>query len=118
MKKIFQFIILIICLQVKAQDKPVGAEPPNAITITSFGRFDTLKQLKTIVDTKNFVRKTVSKEIILPKPLGIAVEMGGQVTVKTWKEDKIKIESAIWIKGNNELADDQWLEKIGISAMR
>lgn len=123
MKKIFQFIILIICLQAKAQDnpkvgeKPVKQEKPTATTLAPFGKFDTWRPApKTIVDTKDLVRKKVSQEINLSKPLDVAVEMNGTVTVKIWNENKVKLETSVWIDGNNELTDEKWLEKIGISA--
>jgi hypothetical protein len=111
MKRIFQLIILIICQQVTAQEKP------QAITITSFGKFDTLKAVPmTVVDTKKLVRKTLSQEISLKKPLGVYVAMGGLLTIRTWNESKVKIETSIWIEGDNDLTDEKWLDKIGLSA--
>jgi hypothetical protein len=111
MKRIFQFIILIICLQVNAQDNQ------NAITITGFGRFDTLKTRQMpLIDTKNLVRKTLSQEISLKKALDVYVTMGGLLTVKTWNENKVKLEAGVWIEGNNELTDEKWLDKLGITA--
>lgn len=123
MKKIFQFIILIICLQAKAQDKPkveekpVKQERPTATTMAPFGKFDTWKRAPTtIVDTNNLVRINLSQVIKLTKPHYVAVEMSGLVTVKTWNETRIKLETSIWIDGNNELTDEKWLERIGLSA--
>jgi hypothetical protein len=111
MKRLFQLIILIICLQVNAQDNQ------NAVTITGFGKFDTLKtRPTTVVDTRNLVRKTLSQEISLKKALDVYVTMGGLLTVKTWNENKVKLETALWIEGNNELTDEKWLDKLGITA--
>jgi len=111
MKRLFQLIILIICLQVNAQDNQ------NAVTITGFGEFDTLKtRPTTVVDTRNLVRKTLSQEISLKKALDVYVTMGGLLTVKTWNENKVKLETALWIEGNNELTDEKWLDKLGITA--
>jgi len=110
MKRIFQLIILIVCLQVNAQDKP------NAITITGFGRMDTLRSRQmTVVDTKNLVRKNLSQEISLKKALDVYVTMGGLLTVKTWNENRVKLETAVWIQGNNELSDEKWLDRLGIT---
>ena len=111
MKKIFSFIILVICLQVNAQERP------NAITITSFGRMDTFGRApKVITDTKNLVRKSISQEISFAKPPEVAVEMNGLVRIKIWKESKIKVETSIWMEGKNELSDENWLDKIGVTA--
>jgi hypothetical protein len=111
MKKIFQLIILIICLQVNAQDKQY------AITITGNGRMDTLRSRQmTVVDTKNLVRKNLSQEISLKKALDVYVTMGGLLTIKTWNENKVKLETAVWIEGNNELTDENWLDKLGITS--
>ena len=96
MKRIFQLIILIICVQVNAQDTQ------NAITITTFGKFDTLKTRQmTVIDTKNLFRKNLSQEISLKKALDVYVTMGGLLTVKTWNENRVKLETAVWIQGNN-----------------
>jgi hypothetical protein len=111
MKRIFQLIILIICVQVNAQDTQ------NAITITTFGKFDTLKTRQmTVVDTKNLSRKNLSQEISLKKALDVYVTMGGLLTVRTWNENKVKLETAVWIEGANELTDEKWLDKLGITS--
>ncbi len=123
MKKIFHLIILIICLQVNAQDKPKVQERPTrqdrpgSVTITSFGKMEPFSETpKVITDTKNLVRKGISQEITFAKPPEVAVEMNGLVTIKIWNENKIKLETSIWMEGKNELTDENWLDKIGVSA--
>ena len=110
MKKIFHLIILIICLQVNAQ------ENPQAITITGFGKFDTLRPFgKNVIDAKKLTKKLLSQEVNLTQPVDVLIEMNGFVTVKVWNESKVKIETSVSIEGPSDLTDEKWLDIIGIS---
>ncbi|MBO9684359.1 MAG: hypothetical protein J7502_17120, partial [Flavisolibacter sp.] len=49
------------------------------------------------------------------KPLDILIDMNSDLTINTWNESKIKIETSLQYQGDNELSDAEWLEKLGIS---
>jgi hypothetical protein len=66
-------------------------------------------------DTSKLLQKTVMHEIALLKPLDILIDMNSDLTINTWNENKIRIETSLQYRGDNELSDAEWLEKLGIS---
>jgi hypothetical protein len=106
MKKLFQFILLTLVLNAGAQDRP-GALTINRATEWSYEQ--------TKIDTSRFVKKTVSQEINLSKALDVLIDMSGDLTVKAWNDNKVKIETTLKIDERNEMTNDQLLEMVGIS---
>jgi hypothetical protein len=106
MKKLFQFILLTLVLNAGAQDRP------GTLTINRATEWSN-EQAK--IDTSRFVKRTVSQEINLSKPLDVLIDMSGDLTVKTWNDNKVKIETTLKVDERNEMTNDQLLEMIGVS---
>jgi hypothetical protein len=107
MKKLFQFIsLLTVVLNANAQDGPVSI---NVNRATEWSK----EQAK--IDTSRFIKKTVSREINLSKALDVLIDMSGDLTVKTWNDNKVKIEATLKVDERNDMTDDQFLEMIGAS---
>jgi hypothetical protein len=106
MKKLFQFILLTLVVNANAQDRPA--------TVT-INRATEWSNEQTKIDTSRFVKKTVSQEINLSRALDVLIDMSGDLTVKTWNDNKVKIETTLKIDERNEMTNDQLLQMIGVS---
>jgi hypothetical protein len=67
------------------------------------------------IDTSKLEKKTIRQEIDLPKALDVLIDMGGEVVITTWNENKIKLETTVLFEGPSELTDTQWMDKLGIN---
>jgi len=67
------------------------------------------------VDTSKLEKKAISQEIALPKALDVLIDMGGEVIINIWNENKVKLETTVQFEGPSELTDKEWLDKLGIS---
>lgn len=106
MKKLFQIILLGLMFNANAQDSP------GVITIN---RATEWSKEQGKIDTSRLIKKTVSQEINLSKALDVLIDMTGDLTVKTWNDNKVKIEATLKIDERNEMTNDQLLEMIGAS---
>jgi hypothetical protein len=66
------------------------------------------------IDETKLTKKQIVQEIALPKALDILIDLNRNLTIKTWNENKIKIETSVQHMEKNELTDELWLDKIGI----
>lgn len=120
MKNILLPFALVIALSSTAQ-QPTG----NTVTAVQAQKNNQQLQLQNQAiqqvyqgkeeDTSKRLQKTIMQEISLPKPLDILIDMNSDLTINTWNESKIKIETSLQYRGDNELSDAEWLEKLGIS---
>lgn len=117
MKKILPVIALLFFVSANAQEqkntiittdtKTVSQMP--GITVTASGNL-------VYQDSTKFVRKHISRELTLPNALDLLVTISGElIIIKTWNENKVRVETSVRFEGDNELTDEQWLEKAGIS---
>src|SRR5690349_9546391 len=51
------------------------------------------------IDTSKLEKKTIIQEIDLPKALDVLIDMGGEVIINTWNENKIKLQTTIQFEG-------------------
>lgn len=116
MKKILPIIALILVLHVNAQEPRPTYNNTGNVHILYDSKYDAKQNGGNgKVDTSKLTRKTISQEISIPKALDILIDMTCDLTIKTWNDNKVKIETTVQYDGPNELTDEQWLEKVGIS---
>src|SRR5215213_751777 len=111
MKNIFLFIAVAATACASAQNPAQSARPVNRAS--EWSKESALQTKK--IDSSKLVKKTITQEIALPKTLDVLIDMSGELTINTWNENKMKIETTVQFESPNELTDSEWLEKLGIS---
>lgn len=73
----------------------------------NIGTLSNLEAVETLV---------LSKEIDMPAKGAIYIEnMYGNLIIKTWNQQKVKIATTVSYTGKNTLSSDEWMEKINLS---
>src|SRR5215213_7110800 len=111
MKNIFLSIAMATTACALAQNPTQSTRPINRAS--EWSKESALETKK--IDSSKLVKKTITQEIALPKALDVLIDMTNDLTINTWNENKIKIETTVEFESPNELTDTQWLEKLGIN---
>jgi hypothetical protein len=111
MKKIFSILTVTFAMSSFAQEKSQtitgSASGGGGISITSIPiRYE---------DSTKFVKKAISQELNLTQALDVLVDLTTDLTIKTWNDNKVRVETSVRYEGENELSDEQWLAKTGVS---
>jgi hypothetical protein len=112
MKKIFHFITFVISLNAGAQIKTEQGDTKNINRASELSsNFDN----ESKIDETRLIKKTVSREITLSSALDIIIDQRRNLSIKTWNENKVKIEATIQLETESQLTDEEWLERLGIN---
>ena len=111
MKNIFLSIAMATTVCALAQNPTQSTRPINRAS--EWSKESALEARK--IDSSKLVKKTITQEIALPKALDVLIDMSGELTINTWNENKIKIETTVQFEAPNEFTDTQWFDKLGIN---
>jgi len=111
MKNIFLFIAVAATACASAQNPAQSTRPVNRAS--EWSKSAALESKK--IDSSKLVKKTITQEIALPKALDVLIDMGGELIINTWNENKIKLETTVQFEAPSELTDAEWFDKIGIN---
>lgn len=111
MKNIFLSIGMATTVCALAQNPTQSTRPINRAS--EWSKESALEARK--IDSSKLVKKTITQEIALPKALDVLIDMSGELTINTWNENKIKIETTVQFEAPNEFTDTQWFDKLGIN---
>ncbi len=102
LKKLFIALTLSgIAFFANSQQNAADTLKKNVITLTNLEAVETL---------------ALTKEIDMPAKGAIYIEnIYGNVIIKTWNQQKVKIATSVSYTGKNKLTSDEWLEKINLS---
>jgi hypothetical protein len=116
MKKIFHIIALVFLLNTGVQAQTERQPAQRSVqTLNRAVEFSYTNNKEDTIDESRLIKKAISQEITLPRALDIIIDQRRNLSIKTWNENKVKIETTVQLETESQLTDEQWLEKLGIN---
>jgi hypothetical protein len=66
------------------------------------------------IDVSKLTTKQLEQTVDLPKAIDIIIATTRNLTIRTWKENKVKLETTVRHQGLSELSTEEWMKTLGL----